>query len=171
MKRTRQRSMHCGCGRLPIVARGLCATCYSLKRQDAEYFAGLREAVLDRDGRRCRVCEAPGGRKGSLAVHHRVAGRSELGLMITLCPACHAKVTRTLAVDSCWPPLLIQLWREQHPDAHEQLQLDFTIPFVPPVPVPLWEGEKQAMEMPDHGKPGERKNRFPTFPPPLEARQ
>ncbi len=31
-----------------IVAFGLCPTCYSLKRQDQEYFGGLREQVLER---------------------------------------------------------------------------------------------------------------------------
>ena len=121
-----------------MLARGLCATCYSLHRQDDEHFGGLREAVLDRDGRRCRVCDAPGGRKRSLAVHHRVPGRSELGLMITLCLACHARVTRQLALNACWPPLLVELWREQHPEAHEQLQLDFAVRTTPPKPVPLF---------------------------------
>jgi hypothetical protein len=24
------------------------------------------------------------------------------------------------------PPLLLKLWREQHPEGHEQVQLDFT---------------------------------------------
>lgn len=123
-----------------MLARGLCATCYSLRRQDREHYGGLREAVLDRDRRRCRVCDAPGGRKRSLAVHHRVPGRSELPLMISLCLACHAKVTRKLALNTCWPPLLVQLWREQHPEAHEQLQLNFTLPFRAPVPVPLFMG-------------------------------
>jgi hypothetical protein len=28
-----------------------------MKRQDDEYFGGLREAVLERDGYRCRVCD------------------------------------------------------------------------------------------------------------------
>ena len=171
MKRQAQRSLYCSCGRAEVVARGLCAVCYTLKRQDVEYFAGLREAVLDRDGRRCRVCDEPGGRKRSLAVHHRAPGRSELGLMITLCLACHAKVTRTLVMDSCWPLLLIQLWREQHPEAHEQLQLDFVVRVMPPQPVPLFGEGEQAMEMPDRGKPGKRKNRFPALPPPLEARR
>ncbi len=143
MKRLVQRRIHCPCGRAKMLARGLCGTCYSLQRQDEEHFGGLREAVLYRDRRRCRVCDALGGRKRSLAVHHRVPGRSELGLMITLCLACHAKVTRTLALDACWPPLLVQLWREQHPQAHEQLQLDFTIPFVAPVPMPLFKKENQ----------------------------
>lgn len=79
--------------------------------------------------------------------------------MITLCLACHAKVTRKLAMDMCWPPLLIQLWREQHPEAHEQLQLDFTVRMMPPKPVPMFAGE-QAMEMPDHGKLGKQKAHF-----------
>ena len=37
--------MHCRCGNPKILAVGLCATCYTLKRQDEEYFGGLREAV------------------------------------------------------------------------------------------------------------------------------
>jgi hypothetical protein len=52
-----------------ILALGLCATCYTLKRQDAEYFGGLREQVLERGGYACRVCSDldPG-------VHHREPG-------------------------------------------------------------------------------------------------
>ena len=49
-----------------------------------------------------------------------------LHLMISLCPACHAKVHRTLAVLSEMPPLLLQLWREQHPKGHEQKMLNFS---------------------------------------------
>jgi hypothetical protein len=45
-----QRALHCRCGREKILALGLCATCYTLKRQDDEYFGGLREQVLERDG-------------------------------------------------------------------------------------------------------------------------
>jgi 5-methylcytosine-specific restriction endonuclease McrA len=125
MKKGTQRAMHCPCGREKILAHGLCATCYTLKRQDEEYYGGLREAVLKRDGHRCRVCGRPGGRKRSLAVHHRVAGKSELGLMITLCLAHHAMVTRTLALLNDWPELLRILWREQHPHGHEQKMLEF----------------------------------------------
>ena len=143
MKKLLQRRMHCPCGRAKMLARGRCATCYSLRRQDQEHYGGLREAVLDRDGRRCRVCGAPGGRKRSLAVHHRVPGRSELALMISLCLACHARVTRQRVLDACWPPLLVELWREQHPEAHEQLQLNFTMPFQAPVPVRLFKKEDQ----------------------------
>lgn len=45
--------------------------------------------------------------------------------MISLCPGCHAKVHRTLAVLSEMPPLLLELWREQHPHGHEQTVLNF----------------------------------------------
>ena len=53
MKQGTQRAMHCRCGNPRILAVGLCETCYTLKRQDEEYFEGLREAVLKRDGHRC----------------------------------------------------------------------------------------------------------------------
>jgi hypothetical protein len=35
-----QRALHCRCGREKILALGLCATCYTLKRQDDEYLVG-----------------------------------------------------------------------------------------------------------------------------------
>ena len=143
MKKLAQRSMHCRCGRAKTIARGLCGTCYTLKRQDEEHFGGLREQVLERDGYRCRVCAALPevdrlcvGQPPS--VHHRMTGISKLQLMITLCAGHHAMVTRTLCLDKGWPPLLALLWREQHPQAHEQLQLSFTLPFRAPVPVPLF---------------------------------
>jgi hypothetical protein len=125
LKHTVQRGLCCPCGRPGIVAFGLCPTCYSLKRQDQEYFGGLREQVLERDEYRCRVCEAPGRDKRSITVHHRVPGKSVLNLMISLCPGCHAKVHRTKAVLSQMPPLLLELWREQHPEGHEQISLVF----------------------------------------------
>lgn len=132
MKSSPQRVMYCPCGNAKVLASGLCATCYTLKRQDEEYFGGLREAVLERDKYRCRVCDASGRDKRSIVVHHRVPGRSVLKLMITLCPGCHARVHRTLAVLSEMPPLLLQLWREQHPDAHEQKMLNFECHSQPP---------------------------------------
>ena len=104
-----QRSMHCPCGREKIFANGLCASCYNLKRQDAESFGGLRETVLERDGYHCRVCAAPSGRKREVIVHYRVPGKSVLALMIDLCPGCHAKVHRTKAVLTAWPRLLLEL--------------------------------------------------------------
>jgi len=144
MKKQVQRSMHCSCGNAVMVARGLCGTCYVMKRQDEKYYGGLREAVLDRDGRRCRVCDVPGGRKRSLAVHHRVPGCSDLHLMITLCLGCHAKVSRTMSLCADWPELLRVLWREQHPNAHEQLPLDFSVEKIAPKPVSLFRESKEG---------------------------
>lgn len=122
-----QRVLHCRCGRAKVLAQGMCAICYTLKRQDRKHFDGLREAVLARDGYHCRVCDASGRDKRSITVHHRIPGKSVLNLMISLCPACHAKVHRTLAVVSEMPPLLLQLWREQHPKGHEQRMLNFNV--------------------------------------------
>jgi hypothetical protein len=117
----------CPCGRPEILALGLCATCYTLKRQDEEYFGGLREAVLERDGYRCRGCGAPGHEKRSIIVHHRVPGVSKLELMISLCPGCHAKVERTKMVLAEMTPLLLVLWREHHPEGQEQIMLGFDV--------------------------------------------
>jgi hypothetical protein len=139
-----QRALYCRCGNEKILALGLCATCYTLKRQDEEYFGGLREAVLERDGYCCRVCGASGRRKRSIVVHHRVPGKSLLHLMISLCLRCHAKVGRTKCVLSEMPPLLLQLWREQHPDGHEQVMIDFTVREIPAEPVALFPEENQA---------------------------
>ena len=128
MKKPVQYVMHCPCGNLKVLAKGLCATCYSLKRQDESYFGGHREAVLARDGYRCSIpsCTTLKRGKRSVAVHHREPGSSNPAKMLTLCLACHAKVTRTLYVERDWPELLRVLWREQHPDGHEQSPLDFT---------------------------------------------
>src|ERR1700677_2652574 len=98
-----------------ILALGLCATCYTLKRQDAEYFGGLREQVLERDGPACRVCGDP-----DPAVHHREPGKSVLHLMIALCAGCHAKVHRTKVVLTEFPPLLLVLWRASTPKATDR---------------------------------------------------
>jgi hypothetical protein len=125
VKKRVQRGLCCPCGRTDMLAHGLCATCYTLKRQDEEYFGGLREKVLERDGYACRICGASGHDKRSIIVHHRVPGKSLLHLMISLCPGCHAKVHRTKMVLTELPPLLLELWREQHPEGQEQTILDF----------------------------------------------
>ena len=78
----RRRVMYCPCGNARVLALGLCATCYTLRRQDEEHFGGLRDAVLERDGYRCRVCDASGRDKRSIVVHHRVPGKSVLKLMV-----------------------------------------------------------------------------------------
>jgi hypothetical protein len=79
------------------------STCYTLNRQDEEYFGGLKERVLERDEYRRRVCGAPGRVKRSIIVHHRVAGVSKFDLMISLCPGCRAKALGTIAVLSAMP--------------------------------------------------------------------
>ena len=133
-----QRALHCRCGRGKVIALGMCATCYTLKRQDEEHFGGLREQVLKRDGYCCRACEASGRRKRSIVVHHRVPGVSKLPLMISLCPACHAIVSRTRVMRRHVPPLLLELWREQHPNGHEQRVIGFENTGTVAVPVPLF---------------------------------
>ena len=144
MKKPAQRSMHCRCGRSKIVAHGLCGTCYTPRRQDEEHFGGLREAVLERDGYRYRVCDASGRGKRPITVHHRVPGRSVMSLMLALCPGCHARVHRTKAMLSAMPPLLLALWREQHPKGHEQGQLDFTSKRPAAQLIPLFGEEQEA---------------------------
>lgn len=121
MRSNHQRVMHCPCARLPL---GLCLTCYTLKRQDEKYFGGLLNEVLERDEDRCRVCGTPGRRTRSIVVQHRPAGRSLLHLMISLCPSCRAKASRTQLVLTEVTPLLLVLCREQHPDSQEQIRLD-----------------------------------------------
>ena len=127
MTKPRQIVMHYPCGNAKVLAKGLCPTCYTLKRQDEEYFGGHREEVLKRDDFRCRVpgCGTTKRGKRSVAVHHREPGNSDPTKMLTLCLPCHAKVTRTLCVQDDWPQFLRVLWREQHPEGHEQSALDF----------------------------------------------
>jgi hypothetical protein len=59
LKKGSQAAICCPCGNEKILALGLCATCDTLKRQDAEYFGGLREQVLERDGYACRCAAIP----------------------------------------------------------------------------------------------------------------
>lgn len=47
-------------------------------------------------------------------------------LIISLCPACHAKIHRTRVVVRLMPALLLDLWRELHPKAHEETALNFS---------------------------------------------
>ena len=143
MRANQQRVMYCPFGNVKVLALGLCATCYTLRRQDEEYFGGLREAVLERDGYRCRVCDASGRDKRSIIVQYRRSGKSVLNLMLALWPGCHAKVHRTKAVLSAMPPLLLELWREQHPEGHEQVLLDFTSKSRKPKLVSLFEDRQE----------------------------
>ena len=142
MQKGQQIVMHCPCGNTNVLAKGLCSTCYTLKRQDEEYFGGHREEVLKRDDYRCRVpgCVTVKRGKRSVAVHHRAPGNSDPAKMLTLCLACHAKVTRTFYVQDDWPEFLRVLWREQHPEGHEQVTLNFAVKSPPDRNVPLFEG-------------------------------
>ncbi len=90
------------------------------------------------------MCGASGRDKRSITVHHRVPGKSLLPLMISLCPGCHAKVHRTQAVLAPMPPLLLALWREQHPHGHEQTFLNFAPAPKPLARVPLFPLEVQT---------------------------
>jgi hypothetical protein len=46
------------------------------------------------------------------------------------------------------PPLLLQLWREQHPDGHKQVMIDFTLREKPAEPVALFPEEKRCLPAP-----------------------
>jgi len=82
--------------------------------------------------------------KGQAVGYVRVPGKSLMSLMLALCPGCHAKIHRTKAVLSAMPALLLELWREQHPKGHEQVQLDFTSKKPLAKRVPLFEEEKES---------------------------
>jgi hypothetical protein len=133
--RTPQQALWCVCGAAKLAAHGLCARCYARRQRDRAYFAGLRETVLARDHHCCQVCHRPEapldpsqrplGGPSFLVVHHRRPGISRERLLISLCPACHARVHRLAAVLRPLPALLLTLWREQHPRGVEQLLLDF----------------------------------------------
>ena len=153
MKAGTQRVMHCPCGQPKVLARGLCATCYTLKRQDEAYFGGHREEVLKRDGYRCGVlgCSTLKRGKRSVAVHHREPGNNDPATMITLCLSCHAKVSRTFYVQDDWPEFLRVLWREQHPNGHEQSALNFLISPSLARNVPLFE-DMQRLETRNRSK-------------------
>ena len=118
-----QLALLCPCGRAKIHAKGFCANCRALQRQDQLRYDGQREAVLRRDGHRCRVCGEPAAGVRTIAVHHRRKGGSKTRVMISLCLPHHAMVTRTRVGKGIWEPLLLKLWAEQHPDAPVQLGL------------------------------------------------
>jgi hypothetical protein len=114
-----QRPLFCSCGQnLPTVA-GLCRSCYRADAHSRQHFSGLREEILERDGRQCRAC----GSAERLHVHHRKPGVNDRDLLITVCAGCHARLHR-FAILRVWiPELLVALWIEQHPGTPVQLQL------------------------------------------------
>jgi hypothetical protein len=81
---------------------------------------------VSRDCRFCRVCAEPCLAPASLVVHHRRPGVSRLPLLVCLCRGCHARVHRLRAIRrAVYPEAFLALWREQHPQAPEQLALAF----------------------------------------------
>jgi DEAD/DEAH box helicase domain-containing protein len=68
----------------------------------------LREAVRQRDGRRCQVCGAPESGNRQHDVHHKVPFRQFLSAaeanrmdnLVTLCPSCHRKAETSLLMKS-----------------------------------------------------------------------
>jgi hypothetical protein len=53
-------------------------------------------------------------------------------------------VGRTKVVLSQMPPLLLELWREQHPLGHEQTALDFKANFPAAKSAPLFRAPQEA---------------------------
>ena len=125
----RQAALWClACGRQGKLKKGLSSPCYAREIRDQRYFGGLRLRVIARDRGACRVCGRP-GRGNRIHVHHRRPGvsnsNSKARFLITLCPGHHTLVHRLKVFDRILPPFLLDLWREQHPGAWEQLALDF----------------------------------------------
>ncbi len=136
----RQTALWCRCGSLQVVKRGLCAACYAREQHDRRFYAGLRSTVVARDGRLCRLCSTACLGPAALVVHHRRPGRSRLPWLVALCRACHARVHRLQVVRRLYPAPFLELWREQHPTAAEQLALSFDPRVDPAAPRSLFAG-------------------------------
>ena len=78
----KQRSLYCRCGREKIIANGFCATCYTLKRQDEEYFGvceneflsetvTLAAAAEPQEEQAVNHCAPPGTRKIAVTSNDR----------------------------------------------------------------------------------------------------
>ena len=111
--------LFCPCGQDAPATAGLCRRCYWSASNSRARFGGLREEILERDGRACRGC----GAGNRLHVHHRKPGANDRELLITLCAACHARLHRLHAIRIWIPEPLVTLWEEQHPGVAVQLQL------------------------------------------------
>jgi hypothetical protein len=106
------------CGSDALLAQGLCRACYDRRRHSLRFFAGQRERVLQRDGC-CQVCLS----NERLLVHHRHPGQNRPALHITLCRRCHVPIHRRHRLPGFCSELVLQLWREQHPELPVQGQL------------------------------------------------
>jgi len=112
------------CGASGTLLRGSYARCYAAERRNFLLFAGFRLKVLERDRHACQVCEEAQGAE-RLHVHHRKPGASRERLIISRCPAHHAQIHRLQVLDRTLPAPAVELWRELHPGAPEQLFLGF----------------------------------------------
>jgi len=119
---SRQLALFCPCGALPPLTAGLCNSCYWNWRHSLRFFGGVRDDVLERDGRRCRAC----GSEEWVGVHHRQPGQHSPSLLIALCATCHAQVHRLLSLWKWIPESLAELWAEQHPGVPVQLQISLS---------------------------------------------
>lgn len=118
-----QESLLCSCGSILFNRRGLCARCDRRRRLSLEAFGGLREQVIERDGR-CLSC----GSVDDLLVHHRRPGINLLRWLVTLCRRCHTRLHCTWRPRfDQFSPLLRVLWREQFPSLPEQYELTLTV--------------------------------------------
>jgi len=113
------------CGSTDHLVRQYCRRCYTAARRDQRYFSGLRQNCLARDHYRCAVCGQTNNKLSHLHIHHRRPGISKLALLITLCPVHHSIVHRRRVLSEDCDPLLVQLWREQHPRGAIQRILPF----------------------------------------------
>jgi hypothetical protein len=114
-----QYSLFCSCFRRPVEVGQLCRVCYARTYRSQRFFGGHREAILGRDEQRCRAC----GSRDHVIVHHRRPGVQDPEWLIVLCAGCHARVHRSFALRLWFPDMLVELWRELHPEAPVQLQL------------------------------------------------
>ena len=67
--------------------------------------------------------EGAGQRRGDARMKAAIYG-SYGPRTLSLCPRCHAKVERTQMVLSEMNPILLELWREKHPQGLEQFALE-----------------------------------------------
>jgi len=84
---------------------------------------GGHAVAPNRRGERSTM-EGAGQRRGDARMKAAIYG-SYGPRTLSLCPRCHAKVERTQMVLSEMNPILLELWREKHPQGLEQFALDF----------------------------------------------
>jgi 5-methylcytosine-specific restriction endonuclease McrA len=85
------------CGKPTVPGKPLCEKhlaylkSHQRARKDREQFGGNWDAVLERDGHKCRIC---GSTTPRLEIHH-LRGRERVGIddLVTLCSYCHRVVT------------------------------------------------------------------------------